>query len=226
MIIPNQKTPMKTLLILSFAAVSNAVASYEIQWPAAGGGGGQSSGGGYGLTGRFGDASGLPATGGGYTLTSSPIEAAPPLPAENFAHWQHQHFTAEELADPAVSGPGQDPDGDQMVNELDFAVDGDPGGGDPALQLTLSLVPGPGGASPRITLGRNAAARGITLLVEGSDNQTLWTTLARSSNGEAPSGVAFVSETDGPFPLMFLEEPASLRRRFYRARVEFLSQTP
>jgi len=69
-------------------------------------------------------------------------------------------------------------------------------------------------------VGRNPAARGITLLIEGSDDDVSWTTLAISINGERPSGPALVGETNGPFPLMILEEPSSIRRRFYRARVE------
>jgi hypothetical protein len=209
---------MKTLLIVFFAAASNATASYEILWPAMGGGGGQSNGGTYALVGRFGDAPGVTATGGSYSLISSPIDAAPILPAENFAHWQSQWFTEEELADPTVSGPDQDPDGDQMGNLLDFAVDGNPMGGDAALRLSLSFVRDNRGERVRITLGRNAAARGITLLAEGSDDNASWTTLASSINGEPAAGTALVSETTGPFPLMIMEEPSFIRRRFYRAR--------
>ena len=214
---------MKTLLIVTFAAVSNVAARYEILWPALGGGGGQSNGATYALVGRFGDAPGATASGGVYSMTSSPIDAAPILPAENFAHWQLQHFSEEELADPTVSGPDQDPDGDQMGNLLDFAVDGDPMGGDPALQLSLSFVSDPREERVRITLGRNPGARGITLLVEGTDDHASWTTLASSVNGERASGPALVSETTGPFPIMILEEPAMIRRRFYRARAELNS---
>jgi hypothetical protein len=216
---------MRTFLMATFAAVSNAAASYEIQWPAMGGGGGQSTGATYALVGRFGDAPGATAAGGVYSLTSSPIDAAPILPAENFAHWQSRHFSEQELADPNISGPDLDPDGDQMGNLLDFAVDGDPMGGDPALQLSLSFVHDTREQRARITLGRNPDARGITLLVEGSDDHASWTTLASSVNGERASGPALVGETNGPFPLMILEEPATIRRRIYRARVELNSTT-
>jgi hypothetical protein len=216
---------MKTLLLFYFAAVWNAAASYEIQWPATGGGGGESNGGAYALVGRFGDATGAAVTGGGYSLISSPVDAAPLLPAENFAHWQYQQFSAEELADPNVSGPYQDPDSDQMGNLLDFAIDGNPRGGDPALQLSLTLFHDNSGERARITLGRNASARGLTLLVEVTDDFVSWTTLASSINGEPASGATLVSETNGPFPIMILEEPAVIRR-FYRARAEFNSTLP
>jgi hypothetical protein len=215
---------MKSLLLLYFAAVGSAAADYEILWPATGGGGGESHGVPYGLVGRFGEAAGATAAGGRYSLTSSPIDAAPILPAENFAHWQYRHFSEEELADPNVSGPDQDPDGDEMGNLLDFAVDGNPRGGDPALQLSLSFVLDSRDQEwARITLGRNPDARGITLLVEGTDDHVSWTTLASSVNGERASGPALAGETTGPFPIMILEEPAIIRRRFYRARAELIS---
>ena len=43
-----------------------------------------------------------------------------------FAQWQAQHFTPAQLADPAISGPDADPDGDGRSNLLEYALGTDP----------------------------------------------------------------------------------------------------
>jgi hypothetical protein len=48
------------------------------------------------------------------------------LAPENFSAWQKLYFTPAEIADPAVSGPLADPDGDDVGNLLEFALNLDP----------------------------------------------------------------------------------------------------
>jgi hypothetical protein len=43
-----------------------------------------------------------------------------------YAHWQQEHFTPAEIADPLVSGPDADPDRDGYDNRLEHALAGDP----------------------------------------------------------------------------------------------------
>lgn len=49
-----------------------------------------------------------------------------PLPAQTFAQWQAAHFTPAELANPALSGPEADADGDGEDNQSEFASLSDP----------------------------------------------------------------------------------------------------
>ncbi len=49
----------------------------------------------------------------------------PPLP-NTFANWQHGYFTAQELANPAISGDAADPDSDGLSNLLEYAFHSDP----------------------------------------------------------------------------------------------------
>ena len=48
------------------------------------------------------------------------------LPPEDFAAWQTAYFTPAQIADPTVSGPKADPDGDGVPNLLEFAFNLDP----------------------------------------------------------------------------------------------------
>ena len=43
-----------------------------------------------------------------------------------FSEWQAAHFTTAELADPAISGPNADPDGDGRANLIEYAFGLDP----------------------------------------------------------------------------------------------------
>ena len=44
----------------------------------------------------------------------------------NFQVWRSRHFTAAELANPAISGPTANPDGDRLNNALEYALGFDP----------------------------------------------------------------------------------------------------
>mgnify|MGYP007092493090 CR=1 FL=1 len=57
-------------------------------------------------------------------------------PGPTFESWQTTHFTAVELADPAISGPLGDANGDGTVNLLNYSV-----GIDPWLQIPPSSLP-------------------------------------------------------------------------------------
>ena len=52
--------------------------------------------------------------------------AAAPAGAVTFSEWQAGMFTSEELANPAISGPNADPDGDQRANFVEYALGLDP----------------------------------------------------------------------------------------------------
>ncbi|MES2658542.1 MAG: immunoglobulin domain-containing protein [Verrucomicrobiota bacterium] len=93
-----------------------------------------------------------------------------------FAVWQNNQFTAGQLADPLVSGPGADPDGDGLTNDQEYLFGLLPLAGNPSpsptatlsgsqisLTFTARLATGPGytGLTRRYTL-ESADAPGAT----------------------------------------------------------------
>ncbi len=54
------------------------------------------------------------------------LEFVPPPPPDPYADWRAAHFTSGELAAPAISGPDADPDGDGLLNLLEYALGQDP----------------------------------------------------------------------------------------------------
>jgi uncharacterized repeat protein (TIGR01451 family) len=57
-------------------------------------------------------------------------------PGRTYADWAAEAFTAEELADPAISGEEADPDGDGLTNLQEFLAGTDPTSADSVLQVT------------------------------------------------------------------------------------------
>ena len=63
--------------------------------------------------------------------------------ALTFDEWRAAHFSAAELADPAISGEGANPTGDGFSNLLKYAFDLDPHLADAAPGLRLTTHEGP-----------------------------------------------------------------------------------
>lgn len=134
---------------------------------------------------------------------------------QSYHEWQAEHFNAEQLADPAVSGDEADADGDGdgMPNLLDYLVDGDPfGGSDPLIFIRA-------GAVSQLTVSRNTRARGYRLIVEAGDSLLAWDGLAESVSGASPTGPGFVGETTGTTRVMTIQDhDDDGPQRFYRLR--------
>jgi hypothetical protein len=124
---------------------------------------------------------------------------APPSPLDT---WRAAHFTLAQLADPAISGPHADPDGDGLPNLLEYALDLDPltPAATPSAQSHLSDL------SFGITFFR--ARPELTYSVEYGTDLAGWQTIA--TNPGAPGRHVTV-----PAP-----EPVSIvPRQFLRLRV-------
>lgn len=103
--------------------------------------------------------------------------------ALNLAAWQLAQFSAEELNQPAISGPNADPDGDGLSNLLEYALGLSPRAGstDPAVVSATDTEWG-------YTFNRPADRADVTYAVEWSTDLTTWSsdnvTLARVSTAD------------------------------------------
>jgi hypothetical protein len=56
------------------------------------------------------------------TTWAAVTPAADVTPGEGYAAWLEDHFNEAERADPSISGPGADPDGDGIANLIEYAL--------------------------------------------------------------------------------------------------------
>lgn len=129
---------------------------------------------------------------------------------ETFGGWLSSHLTPSQLASPGLLAPNADADGNGVANLLEFIT----GSGD-----LLPLDVEHDGETVVLTLTRNSFARGITLIVERSDDLTAWAPLAISINGTAFAGDATISETgSGAERTVTVQIAAPEGLDFYRLR--------
>lgn len=127
---------------------------------------------------------------------------------ETLDSWSHEHFTAEELLDPAISGPNADPDGDGFANLLEYAL-----GLDPRAAATDGLPEiGVVATDLAYTYTRPVGRSELTYSVQFSTNLTSWT--SEGVTHELVSTVDGVETWRGRVPL---STGANL---FLRVRVE------
>ena len=105
----------------------------------------------------------------------------------DFATWQAWNFTAAELADPLISGPGADQDGDTWINFFEYALGMAPDdrivrsripevtleefGGEEYLVLTYDEWAGASGVAYNVQVGGDLVAwSGATVEIEAIDN--------------------------------------------------------
>lgn len=129
--------------------------------------------------------------------------AATVTPASPFNFWQNNQFTPAQLADPLVSGPDADPDGDGLTNDQEYLfgllpLTGNPSpspaaalsGNQISLTFTATLATGP---------GYTGLTRRYTLESSGSLNGAAWTPIAGyidiAGNGQT---VTYTAPATGP----------------------------
>ncbi|MBK8040725.1 MAG: immunoglobulin domain-containing protein [Verrucomicrobiaceae bacterium] len=127
------------------------------------------------------------------------LHAAPDV--ETFAEWS----AANLPVNPSLNGPTHDANGNGIPNLIEFIA---------PQPLSLQIT----GGNATLTLSRNTLARGVTLIVECSDDLTTWVPLATSINGTPPTGTATITEGSGVVRTLTVQHAASPNRSFYRVR--------
>lgn len=122
-----------------------------------------------------------------------------------WAQWQALWFDAAQLANPLISGPLADPDGDGAVNLLEWALGSGPTNGDSAAKLS----PGTDGLGNLTITFPRIADPSLLYEVLGSSDLTSWLPIWSSTGAANTAGPIIVS--DSP--------PANSTRRFLKLRV-------
>jgi hypothetical protein len=93
-----------------------------------------------------------------------------PVGATVFNDWVQAQFNTDERIDPAVSGPGADPDGDGFVNLLEYAFCSNPKSPDSLERPVSGLSEG----ALSIAFTRRKHASDLAYVVEVSDDLQTW----------------------------------------------------
>lgn len=121
---------------------------------------------------------------------------------ETYASWSATNLPAN----PSLNGPGHDANGNGIPNLIEFIA---------PQPLSMQLT----GGNAILNLTRNSAARGVTLIIECSDDLAIWLPLATSINGAPPTGPATITEGTGVVRTLTVQHVVGSPRAFYRVRV-------
>lgn len=127
---------------------------------------------------------------------------------EPYAYWKASHFTAAQLADPAVSGDGADPDGDGLSNLFEYAIKTDPRG--PGLGGRYAAGAAADGLAEYLTVtaARNPDASDVRFEASVSADLAAWT-----------NDVTVLQNSPSVFSARDNSPVSSAPRRFLRLRV-------
>ena len=107
----------------------------------------------------------------------------PPVTQTPVESWRSNHFSAEELGNPALEatlwGNDADPDGDGLVNLLEYACGTDPESSD--ANPTGFALENEGGEVLTLTYQRNLEATDVSFLVQKTDSLGSWTGVSDSA---------------------------------------------
>lgn len=146
------------------------------------------------------------------TPTAKPVEVNPP-----FLRWQRSKFSLSQLADPWVSGPEADPDGDGRNNLTEYAQGTQPVDSADYGSLTAQVMEDGIGKFCGLHYRRNAESFDLLHKIESSDNLSDWQDIGSElfDISSASSGL-FQNVTRGHRRSGGLPD-----QRFYRMRYEF-----
>jgi hypothetical protein len=155
-----------------------------------------------------------------------------PAETQDYAAWNESRFTLAERADPAISGPDADPDGDGLANLLEAALGLGPKSADPAGEALKVTGAAATGGTRGIRLECKVAGQGvsnITLRLESAADLSSggWGILATKSGAggwaSQPSVTANEADTGAAREAVVFEETlpvAGSGRRYYRLAAE------
>ncbi len=128
-----------------------------------------------------------------------------------FITWQNSQFSSLQLANPQISGPSADPDGDGITNETEYLFGSSPLLSDTSLSPSVAIS------------GSNVALSFIAKLATGSGyyGKTRNYALQSSSSLDSPSWtvVSGFGSIVGANQLINYTAPASSTKQFYRLNV-------
>lgn len=119
-----------------------------------------------------------------------------------FDGWRFAHFTASELANPAISGGNSDADGDQLVNLIEYAL-----GLDPKVPSLSPVSISQSGGYLTLAAIKNTAATDILWAAEVTDDLVTW----------QPAVV--ITQTSNAFTARDSIPSANSARRFIRLKI-------
>ena len=151
------------------------------------------------------------------------------VPKVLFSEWIARSFSGDDLLNPTLSGEQSDPDGDGMVNLMEYLFGSDPKSPSTAPLPVAGLVVAGGLKTAELKYGASREAAGVFLLVEASTNLQRWTPVEYT---DAPTGraaataVEIAARIGGNAPdKQFFRFRAS-RSLFVSSTVPFLSWMP
>ncbi|MCX6938892.1 MAG: hypothetical protein NTU80_13575, partial [Verrucomicrobia bacterium] len=126
------------------------------------------------------------------------LAACVPAHALTFTEWQSVHFSAGQLANPALIAPAADPDGDYLSNLAEYVFTGDPLFSDSGL-LPLSAV---SGGHLTLTYRERADLTGTEVWLQGGDDLAHWATFNTLEEIARVNGPGYADITlRDPFPI-------------------------
>ena len=119
----------------------------------------------------------------------APSTAAVTLEDKPYDAWRFTHFTSAELADPALSVPSADPDGDGLPHLMEYALGGDPRISD---AVNHSTVVGLSADHLTLTYTRPSSVTDLTYTIEWTIDLKTW-----SADNAVTEQVSSTTHPDG-----------------------------
>ncbi|TVR48766.1 MAG: hypothetical protein EA425_13685 [Puniceicoccaceae bacterium] len=133
-----------------------------------------------------------PALGSGVRQVLFTLSDEAPPPLTGIEGWRAAHFTAAQLADPAISGPAAVPARDGLTNTEKYAFRLSPFDFDPAVLPRIEA--GAGGSGPRFVFTLRNDDPDLTHRVEGSADGHTW---RHNDDGAGPDWFVIQVEDNG-----------------------------